>query len=413
MTAAAFQSHTATTFTGSDTTAHVSNYPATVNSGDRLVLIAAFDGTGGITTPTGYTIIGSVIASATAQVGLYTKIATGAEAGGTIDVPTPSAERGGVSIYRYNVASSTVGDVEWATSTPGSTANPDPPSLTPSWGSADYAWICGEVYSASGVTDTVNSTGYANRVTAGATTTVSDAIVITLRKTSTASSDDPSAWTLDSAATSIVFTIAIRPVTAVNASITGVAAAAPAAGQVGAVSTVRIVSITGITATATAAGQVGAVTAQVVKSITGVTATATAAGQIGVPNVGVNVTVTGVTATATAAGQVGVVSTVRIVLITGIAATATAAGVVGVVTAQRIVSITGVTATATATGNIGAVTAVIAPIIVYTYLRARYAPLVSQLARYAVSHLSSAVYAPTARLAGRYAPQYERPARDG
>lgn len=200
------ESQTTTNF-GVDATSHLANYPATVNAGDRLLLLSAFDGTPTITTPSDYTIV-DVVTGADPVVGVYTKIAAGTEGGGTIDVATSASERGGVSIYRLSGTSRTVGDVAiaWSTAT---TSSPNPPNLAPSWGSADNLWFCACSASA-GTTDSANSSGYGNRVFTG-TAATTNAAIVHLRKTATASSDDPSAWTWGSSVNITAFTIAVKP----------------------------------------------------------------------------------------------------------------------------------------------------------------------------------------------------------
>lgn len=121
----------------------------------------------------------------------------------------------------------------------------------------------------------------------------------------------------------------------VNATVTGVTAAATAAGIAGVVTANVFLeaAIAGVTATATAEGIVGSVAAQVQTSVTGVTAAATAAGISGVVVAHVQAVIAGVTATATAAGIAGAVATVRIANIVGATASAIASGIAGIVSA--------------------------------------------------------------------------------
>jgi hypothetical protein len=118
-----------------------------------------------------------------------------------------------------------------------------------------------------------------------------------------------------------------------SATITGVTAAAPAAGIAGAVAAVQTRVVTGITGEAPASGIVGAVAAVRIVAITGVTASADAAGIAGAVAAQIAKVITGVTAEAPAAGIAGTVATVNIANVTGITAAAPAAGIAGTVSA--------------------------------------------------------------------------------
>lgn len=99
MAAPTWQSTTVTDF-GSDATSHAANCPATVNSGDLLLAVAAFDGlTTTVTTPSGWTqLMGSL--SDDPVGGVYAKVAAGSEGGTTVDWVTSNAQRGSVHIVR-------------------------------------------------------------------------------------------------------------------------------------------------------------------------------------------------------------------------------------------------------------------------------------------------------------------------
>ena len=76
------------TDSGTLQTTHALSYPATVNSGDLLILCAAADGgtrdpTGN---PTGYSSLANDTSQATGTLYCYYKSASGSEGGGTEDV---------------------------------------------------------------------------------------------------------------------------------------------------------------------------------------------------------------------------------------------------------------------------------------------------------------------------------------
>lgn len=103
MTHPVVESETDTPF-ASDVTTHTSNYPATVNAGDLLMIIAGFDGITDITTPSEYARVGGLGSnhdlSTIGEMGVFVKIAEGDEGGGTINVNTSNVQQGGVKILR-------------------------------------------------------------------------------------------------------------------------------------------------------------------------------------------------------------------------------------------------------------------------------------------------------------------------
>jgi hypothetical protein len=125
--------------TGSDSIAGSSHpvvMPATVNAGDRLMILIA--NTTGATFPAGWTefldvSVGGAIAAAYRD-------ADGTEGGTTVTVsnggsPTRAAWAT-VRITNYDTSKAPE-----AGSASGSDANPDPPSFSPSWGSASDLWF--------------------------------------------------------------------------------------------------------------------------------------------------------------------------------------------------------------------------------------------------------------------------------
>ena len=153
------QSRTITAFnTG---TSHAANYPATVNSGDLLLLFAHFFGAGDTidvsAVPTGYT---QVMASQTASdAGLFiaAKIADGTEDSGTITVTTGSSAMMVVMIYRITGWFGTIAtgiNVGTAATDGAGSANANPPNLDPgSWATEDTLWLAPISIANFGLTD--------------------------------------------------------------------------------------------------------------------------------------------------------------------------------------------------------------------------------------------------------------------
>lgn len=139
---------------------------------------------------------------------------------------------------------------------------------------------------------------------------------------------------------------------AVNATVTGVTATAPATAPTGTVTAIGIASVAGVTAAAPAGAPLGSI--QIATSITGVTATALAEAIIGTITAIQIATISGVTATAPADAPLGSVQVAR--SITGETAIAIADAPIGSVQIAR--SIAGETATTIADALLATITAV-------------------------------------------------------
>lgn len=133
--------------------------------------------------------------------------------------------------------------------------------------------------------------------------------------------------------------------TAGDLTVTGVRAAATAAGRPG----TPAVTVPAVRATTTATGRPGSITQTAL--VIGVRTAATATVRLGTAVTGGSVTVTGVRAASTATGRPGTFRTTG--LVTGVRAAATAAGRPGVPVAGGSVTVTGVRAAASATGRPG------------------------------------------------------------
>lgn len=118
-------------------TTHDIAVPASVASGDLLLVVAAIDGIAGTPSMPGFTVLIHDTGSSQRLWVAY-KIADGTESG-TITLTTP-IEQCGAQMWRITAWHGTAAP-EGASVDGGSSASEDPPSLTPSWGSADTLWI--------------------------------------------------------------------------------------------------------------------------------------------------------------------------------------------------------------------------------------------------------------------------------
>src|SRR6188472_4077287 len=121
-------------------TAHTVTYPTGIQAGETLLMVADKGSTAStIAAITGWTeLLDENLAN-----GLYVawKKADGTESG-TFTVTTSASTRLVVMIYRISgAADPTVSPPQIGTTSTGTSATPDPPSLTPSGGSKDYLWI--------------------------------------------------------------------------------------------------------------------------------------------------------------------------------------------------------------------------------------------------------------------------------
>lgn len=136
------QQSRATQFT-SLATAHNVLMPTTVNAGDTLICAFMFFGAATtVTTPSGWTLHGSLQVSGSARGAVYSKIADGSEDGASVDWVTGATRRAAAVVARFSGGPSATSSIEVTYAT-GSSATPDPPSETAAGGSADIKWMAG------------------------------------------------------------------------------------------------------------------------------------------------------------------------------------------------------------------------------------------------------------------------------
>jgi hypothetical protein len=216
----AFPDPASVTQTGFATAAssHSVAYPATVNSGDLLLLIFSARTNPTITTPTGYDLIVSGQAAGPAAgcfSGVYARIADGTEGGGSVSVSISLSRQAAAQVYRITGAYATTAGVEGAFVNVSPSTNPNPPSLSPSWSAEDTLWLA---ISCSADDDEVATAAPSNYTDltqiasgGGANAGVS---VISARRKINAASEDPGSFTLNESGNNGCFTVAIRPAAA-------------------------------------------------------------------------------------------------------------------------------------------------------------------------------------------------------
>lgn len=141
------QSVTETSISGASTN-HYINMPATVNSGDLLIISFALGAVQAsqqtLTTPSGWTLLASAypaLNTLRGPFGVYVKVADGTEGGTTVNIISTNSYAGSAQTYRVTSWYGSLTGVAVSTVTTGSSSIADPGSLTPSWGAMDTLWI--------------------------------------------------------------------------------------------------------------------------------------------------------------------------------------------------------------------------------------------------------------------------------
>lgn len=197
---------------GFETTTHTVSMPATCASGKTLLVLFSSDGTESVTWPGSWVELSQTSGvNPTLAIG-YLK-STGAEAGGTIDVTTGTAETSRHITFCIGGATDpTVTAPEASSYSSATTSNPDPPSVTPTGGTKDYLWI--------GVTNddngahTVSSwpSNYTDNQTTAPVGDSTTTNVYAATRTNSAASEDPGTFTMSgTAAATNAVTIAVHP----------------------------------------------------------------------------------------------------------------------------------------------------------------------------------------------------------
>lgn len=201
---------------GSNTTSHTVSLPTGISAGDRLGVLFTNHGTATVTTPSGWSEIDTVSvddgSADNCRTTYLERFADGNE-GSTLSITTSASERSTHIAMRFE--SSDGSQAAEATTNSGTGNNPDPPSLTPSWGSDDTKWLAcfGHHFNDAdepsddaptnySVVQTIQGTGSSNFDT---TSGVAD-------RDLAATSEDPGTWTITGLDVWVSMTVAIPPV---------------------------------------------------------------------------------------------------------------------------------------------------------------------------------------------------------
>lgn len=201
-----------------NSTSHIVNLPSDIASGNLLLVFFASDGNPTITFPSGWIQLFQTASETAVKFGAWYRIADGTE-GATIDYVTTSvAEMTAYTSYRIT---GYYGIPEVASILTGTSNDPNPPSLTPSWGAANTLWFALLGYDNGTVTVSSYPANYTNEQNERANNTAGCGIGAA-RRNLNAATEDPGSFVLSASEEWVITTLAIRPGTVKTAAVTGV-----------------------------------------------------------------------------------------------------------------------------------------------------------------------------------------------
>lgn len=199
-------------------TSHSVTLPANIAAGNLLLMFLVVNGNSTvITDPTGWSPLTTL--DDDDQVVIYGRIADGSE-GATATVTLGTAQRATAITWRVTGARNglTTSEIAISSAVVASVATPNPPPLTPSWGSEENLWVAVSFWFDSNYVFSSYPTNYTvaqfNQNTGSSSN--SNGIMIAGRLL-TASSEDPGTFTVSSAAKqNATYTLAIRSLAATD-----------------------------------------------------------------------------------------------------------------------------------------------------------------------------------------------------
>lgn len=195
-------------------TSHTVSLPSGIVSGNLLIVGFNTDGQESVTWPTGWTeIFEGIAASSQCTLAIAYRQADGGE-GSTIIVTTGTSERSAHWSYRITDHEAPATQAPQASGgATGTSASPDPDSLTPTGGAKDYLWIAVEGHDRDKTTDAFPTNYDSNQVnTAGAG--AGSAGVAAATDEVNAVSEDPGAFTISATEEWVTATVAVHPAAA-------------------------------------------------------------------------------------------------------------------------------------------------------------------------------------------------------
>lgn len=201
------------TFAASAT--HNVTMPATVNSGDLLMVLITNDHTtaGTITTPSGWTSKASSTQNTQVRASVFVKVADGTEDGANVNFATSASEEAAAHVYRVQSGewSGSTAGIEVSTASNATTASPNPASLDPgAWATENTLWVAyvgGSSYNSVTTYPSSFNGGVHNQSNTGTGGASSSSAWLE----SATSSVDPGTFAMNASNDGVAYTIAIRP----------------------------------------------------------------------------------------------------------------------------------------------------------------------------------------------------------
>lgn len=202
----------------SNATSHTVNLGSTPSANDLLIVAAIADGTPTITWPTAlgtWTQLYTLDNGTSSRGEVRYKRANGE--GTSITLTTDVGERLAASAWVIG-GSSAVGSPESGTAT-GSSTTPDPPSLSPSWGTKDTLWLAVAQHDAGDDTISGYPSSYTQTSESDSTGGTGGVILGRAERQVAAASENPGAFTFGASKSWVAATIAIKGPTPITATI--------------------------------------------------------------------------------------------------------------------------------------------------------------------------------------------------
>lgn len=202
---------------GSASQTHNVTMPSTVIAND-LLLVLFSNNTGSstsVTTPSGWSLLGSNYHSDFTTFSIFAKVAVGDEDGTSVNFETSTSVTACSHVYRISGWYEAIGGVEATLGAPGGTTTPNPPSHTASWGSADNLWIACFGAGDDDQATTAYPTNYTNGdyvISGGGNNNGCE--IGSARRENTTATEDPDTFTIASNESVVAATISIRPASA-------------------------------------------------------------------------------------------------------------------------------------------------------------------------------------------------------
>ena len=199
-----------------DTTTYNVTLPSGIQSGNLLLMFISVDSANDELTRTGWTTLANDGSANSERKYILARIADGTE-GATASFTNATAQTASANTYRITGARNGLTSSEIAVSAivnqTSNVASADPPSLTPSWGSAENLWFAVAFINDSAIGSV---TAYPTNYSLGQLSNIngssaSGQAVLTAARLLSASTEDPSAFTWTTGRRSSAYTVAVRP----------------------------------------------------------------------------------------------------------------------------------------------------------------------------------------------------------